>query len=697
MVRRILAALGAVLFCQPLPAWAGCREALLAPVMPAPRPVEPGDLARLRDFGGPENFVGGKAPFSLSPDGTEAALVLRRGDPETDRFCVGLVVVPLRPGGTPRLVDLGGEPILARGDVRGIPDLPVGSIEGVTPAWSPDGAWLVYLRRDKGLTQVWRARTDGGGAWPVLQGEEEVRAVRWAPDGQTLLVTTRPMAEARAAIDAEGRRGFLYDHRFWTLSEAKPRPPLPIAFVERRIDPETGHEAGPIPTEATKAPPLPPGARLYTANAKGAGAWLEPVDPSQGMGSSRLIVEAGPRRLVCESPACQATGALWWQGPRDLLLMASGTPENGGVTSFLRWRIGRDAAPKTLFATVDAWFGCQALAGELVCAHETADRPRVIARLDPSSGRSSVIFDPNPEFAALAMGKVQRLRWTASDGVAGYGDLVLPPTHRPGEKHPLVVVQYQSRGFLRGGTGDEYPVHALAARGFAVFSFNRVAPAATGSGAADIDSFIRIGMTGFAERRRMLRAIETGIDQAIALGVVDPDRIGISGLSDGAASVQFALIHSSRFRAAAMSSCCDDPSSVHFAAGPGYSEAVERWGYPGPNAPGAAFWNDYSLAANAGRIKVPILFQLPDDEYRLGLETYVTLNWHKAPVEMHVFPDAFHQKWRPAQRLAVYERGIDWFDYWLNGRADPDPLKAGQYRRWDALRDRQAVAERPSS
>ena len=37
----------------------------------------------------------------------------------------------------------------------------------------------------------------------------------------------------------------------------------------------------------------------------------------------------------------------------------------------------------------------------------------------------------------------------------------------------MVVVQYDTRGFLRGGTGDEYPIQAFANRGYAVLSFRR--------------------------------------------------------------------------------------------------------------------------------------------------------------------------------------------------------------------------------
>jgi hypothetical protein len=52
---------------------------------------------------------------------------------------------------------------------------------------------------------------------------------------------------------------------------------------------------------------------------------------------------------------------------------------------------------------------------------------------------------------------------------------------------------------------------------------------------------------------------------------------------------------------------------------------------------------------------------------------------------MYVFANEYHQKWRPAHRLATYVRAIDWFDFWFNKRIDPDLAKKAQYDRWRAL------------
>jgi hypothetical protein len=50
------------------------------------------------------------------------------------------------------------------------------------------------------------------------------------------------------------------------------------------------------------------------------------------------------------------------------------------------------------------------------------------------------------------------------------------------------------------------------------------------------------------------------------------------------------------------------------------------------------------------------------------------------PVEMHVFPEEHHQKWRPVHRLNIYRRNVQWFEFWLMGREDPEPVDRGAVR-----------------
>lgn len=666
-----------------------CAGELLAGPMrsagPA-KPVEASNLARLRDFGKQDTGLGGEAPFSVSPDLRSAALVLRRGDPATDSYCIGVMIVPLDGTGGPRLVDVGGEPILAVSDVRGIPDLPIGNLEPVTPRWSPDGRKLAYLRRDGGRTQVWIAMADGSGARLASRLPVDARSVRWAQDGRSLVIGTRPgIAAAMAEMAPEERQGYLYDERFWTLSRSRPGPRLPIKIIEQRIDAETENtlDGDAKPENGPKDRPV--GAVLFAPSPSGARAWTSPQNSKVLMGPTNLRVERGGQTISCSSALCaNDAGALWWGADDELFVLNAPTPDNGGVTQLLRWRVGRESSPRLALSTVDALFNCMPLHTSLVCARETATKPRHLVTINLQTHELAVTYDPNPEFERLSKGAVRRLRWQNDGGGGSYGDLVLPPGHRPGMRHPLIVVQYQSRGFLRGGTGDEYPVHAFASRGFAVLSVERTRPVGAGRASSGAE-LMRMGTEQFAERRHVLSSLEKGVAMAISSGTVDPRRIGITGLSDGAATVQYALVNSDLFRAAAVSSCCDEPSSSMFAAGPGYADFLVAAGFPGPGSDGTRFWQQYSLAANAGKIRTPILMQLTEDEFRFGLETYGSLKAHHVPVELYVFADEYHQKWRPAHRLATYERAIDWFDFWLNGRTDPQSAKRPQYIRWREL------------
>jgi hypothetical protein len=41
---------------------------------------------------------------------------------------------------------------------------------------------------------------------------------------------------------------------------------------------------------------------------------------------------------------------------------------------------------------------------------------------------------------------------------------------------------------------------------------------------------------------------------------------------------------------------------------------------------------------------------------------------------------------QPYHRYISQQPIVDWFDFWLNGREDPQPANAAQYARWRELR-----------
>lgn len=661
----------------------GCRDRLVPrspAVASASRAIVATDLIELRDFGFPDSGTIRGEMFSLSPDGRTAALQLWRADAAANRYCTGIVLVDLASGGA-HLLDVGGEPILMRYDVHGLADRIVGEPHAPSPAWSPDGTTLLYLRREQGVTQLWRVVVRGGPAAPLTSGTEDIRGFAWEAGGATIRIETRPSVTAeRAQIAVEGRSGYRYDRRFWALSDAAPSPSAANPMRWERIDARTGARLGSV-----EVSPEGDDVSLEVKSPSGERAWTAALDARVFLGPEPLSVARRGHVTRCPDASCaERVRGLWWQPDGSLLFLRDWANPGAGRLELFRWRAGHK--PVSLYASNEMLMDCQYRQFILTCAHETALRPRHLWTIDTRTLRQRVVYDPNPEFAAVQLGSVERLAVRAADGAPAYADLVLPPDHVAGQKHPMIVVQYSSQGFLRGGTGDEYPIHLLAARGYAVLSYNRPTPASAGKVIRDPSDVARHSVADWADRRRTFSALEAAVDAAIARGAVDADKLGITGLSEGAASAVWAMLNTQRYRAAALGGCCEDPSTTRFAVGPQYLRETMAWGYPGPGKDDPDFWRPYSIGLGADRIATPLLLQLADSEYRLALEAAATLEQAGKPIDFYVFPNEYHIKWQPAHRLAIYSRAIDWFDFWLRDRVDPAPAKSAQFTRWRALR-----------
>lgn len=682
----------AALWCALLPttAWSRCEQALPGDdsIRPAARDLTAADLIELREIGDPDSAsFSGPSPFALSPDGSRIAYIVNRADLATNSYCRVVVVSGLTGKGPPRVVDRGGALITIL-DVQRGHYLPSGATRTIVPVWSPDGRRIAYLRRDASVTQGWVAEADGSGARAVTHAAVDVEAVAWSSDGSRLLYGTRKgTADTEAALDREGQSGWLYDRRVSPEISARPLMPATDLLDTNAVDLRTGAILPADPADQAalaQAAPADMPVEPMAVGPDGSKALLERQDSSP-LAPARLVVTGGLGRQRCDAEAC-AGGilSLWWQGDSVLFLRREGWAKE--AMALYRWQPG-GAPPAVIFRTTDVLHGCVMAGIELVCTREDSSTPRKVVAINTVTGSTRTIFDPNPEFASVRLGPVRRLKWRNDLGLEAWGDLVLPPGYTPGTRLPMVVVQYHSDGFLRGGTGNEYPIFLLAQRGIAVLSTER--PSFFAAAFPQLKTWYDINAANqkdWGERRSLLSSVLAGVHMAVEQGYADPKRVGITGLSDGATTVAFALINSKAFAAAALSSCCMEPNTTATYGGIAWAEWLRGMGYPPASHDNPAFWRDMSLARNATRVDTPLLMQLADNEFRLALEAFGALHEQNKPVEMYVYPDEYHVKWQPIHRRAVYARTLDWFSFWLQDREDPDVAKAPQYARWRALR-----------
>lgn len=690
----MLVGLAAVaLLAAPGPAQAACDHLLAPRVMAArgARGVTAEDLLGLRRIGPADALDTSARPLAVSPDAMRVAFVIARNDPH-EGYCQALLVINRTRGARPAVLDQGGDRILQHFALRGA-EVTAGLPAVITPRWSPDGSKIGYLKKIGGAVRLWIVDARGHHAHPVSAPAIDVDDWMWSADGQSLIYTAQPGRRVEAArLAIEGRRGYLFDRRFWPGMAAQPMPAGDMPEQTFVID-RAGviHRADPAQVSAMAAASAIGPAGVHGAlDRRGWRADVVSVDSSP-LSANRIEVH-GPNGAVygCADERCRgAIIALWWV--KGALLFERHEGWDREATALYRWIPG-SKRPQRILRTNDVLLGC-VLATQLICTDEASARPRRIVSIDIRSGAILTLFDPNPAFVTIRLGRVERLHTINAEGLKAWTDLVLPPDYRAGTILPTIVVQYHSRGFLLGGTGNDYPIFLFAQAGYAVLSIEEPRYAGyVGSTLATWDQINAAAAHDWREQRSVWSSLEQGLDAAIARGVVDPSRVGITGLSAGAATVQFALINSHRFAAAAISTCCLEPETV-MTQGIAWADwNHEVMGYPSLIHPDPAYWAPMSLRDNATQIKTPLLLQLADTEYLQSLEAFSALREAGAPLEMYIFPHEDHTKIDPLHRLAVWMRSLDWFNFWLRQSIDVDPAKAAQYARWQALRQAQPTS-----
>jgi len=317
---------------------------------------------------------------------------------------------------------------------------------------------------------------------------------------------------------------------------------------------------------------------------------------------------------------------------------------------------------------------------DIVLEENMNEPPRIFA-IDSGTRRRSLLLDLNPQFQDLTFAKVEEVSWRISGNHDVKAGLYWPLDYVAGKRYPLVIQTHawnRDRFWIDGPWTTGFAAQSLAGKGFFVLQL------------PDPDN------PHVSETPKEVPAAMAIYDAAIDLlehkGLIDRDRVGITGFSRTYWYVTYMLIHSKHHFAAAAVADGVDYSYFQYML---YSNVDQTQagsfdltnGVP-PFGKGLLKWFKVSPAFLMDKIETPLRIQAL---YPASL----LFDWHwfsgltrlGKPVEMIFIPEGTHILEKPWDRMISQQGNVDWFCFWLKGEEDPDPAKAQQYVRWRALRE----------
>jgi hypothetical protein len=185
--------------------------------------------------------------------------------------------------------------------------------------------------------------------------------------------------------------------------------------------------------------------------------------------------------------------------------------------------------------------------------------------------------------------------------------------------------------------------------------------------------------------------------QLVGSGLADENKIALAGFSNNGYWVEYTLAHSAYPFAAAIAADNYDPSYLQSALGNWREMDEDLNGAPAFGA-GLEQWLKNAPGFNAEHIHTPLLMTCQSGGLVMIIgkwETYSRLRHLNKPAQMYLMPHVdkhpSHTPQNPEQIIAIQETAIDWLEFWLTGREDPNPRKREQYARWHRLTASRAV------
>jgi dipeptidyl aminopeptidase/acylaminoacyl peptidase len=569
------------------------------------------------------------------------------------------------------------------------------------PRWSPDGKQLAFLSDRDEQQQVYAMRADGGEASALTKGKRGVKSFAWSPDGKQIAYLA-PDAKTEAEekkekdkedahmVDKEDKHARLWlltldtgeakalTEPKWEISEAVWHPSGTGLMLSATDHPESDQNTHRI--FFFRLSDTSTGDRkTVDANGdrKGVDSMTQVLAPRGPFGNIRIAADGKRMAFV----GCREDGPT----PHDLMLARHGEKGVQNLTGasvdrpVFDFRWSKDGGLLVLvedgmytkliaFTAENGTKDVPAMpanpnalgvsdSGDVVFAGQTATAPQELWLWDQKSAPKQ-ISHLNDSWKQYALSAPEFYKYKSFDGLEIEAALLKPIGYDGKSKLPLIAVIH---GGPTGAWQDSIETwgQLLAARGCAVFYPNIRGSSGYG------EKFIEMnrGDWGGGDYRDVM----AGVDDLIARGIADPEKLAIGGWSYGGFMSEWAITQTTRFKAAVSGAGLSNLISEYGTEqGPSYDE----WFYGAPYEPEkvTGFLNS-SPVVNLKNAKTPTLILQGDADpidppgqsqelYRglkhYGVETELVLY----PREPHVFNEEKHLLDRLNRILAWYDKHL---------------------------------------
>ncbi|HLH00323.1 MAG TPA: S9 family peptidase [Bryobacteraceae bacterium] len=576
-----------------------------------------------------------------------------------------------------------------------------------TPKWSPDSKRLAFASERDGKRQIYIINPLGGEPQQLTSDENGVSEFEWAPDGSAIAyISSGP--ESKAKKDRKEKYGDFEvvegDYAMMRLWLVKAPAEIP-ADPKQRATPEPLTEGGKFSVEDFS---WSPDAKLIAFSAQ--------RDPALSSSATQQIylvdlADKHVRKLLDSNGPNRKP--RWSQDGRQIAFnTANGDPFY--YYSNLRVAVAPIAGgqPKILTANFDEdanlidWGpdGIYFSALQKGAAHVFRVNPENLT-INRISGPDSfyalnasftpdhrtmaavgampnhfaeVLVSPVKDFSPRYLTAVEdqwknfqlttreMIEWKSTDGTPIQGVLVKPHDYDPSRKYPLLVVIHggpTGMDTLVAAADRYYPVERFAAKGALVLKPNYRGSAGYGEKFRALN-VRNLGLGDYAD-------VISGVDYLITKGMVDKDRVGAMGWSEGGYISAFITTYSDRFRAVSVGAGISDWTTyyVNTDIHPFTRQYLKAtpWEDPG-------IYQKTSPIYYINNAKTPTLIQHGDQDKRVpppnSFELYQALKDRGVPVKLILYKGFGHPIDKPKQQRAVMEHNYDWFAKYIWGE-DP--------------------------